>query len=430
MTRRARLWRVVGLAALLCLLTALGAPGVALADGPAKAPYSLGLLPSPPGDYPRLSPGVLATEEPLPEWVDLSAGLPPVGSQGPQASCVGWAVAYYYRSYQEGVEHNQRPQRAEEIFSPAFVYNLRSTRNCEQDAGMTFVEGLRIVTRYGVATLRTMPYDPYDSCTRPSEQALAEAARYRARGYVNLFSGQGTANLTVLKRHLASGDPFLLAVPVYSEFFRVTPQNAVIDLPEVGSTFYGGHAVTVVGYDDRTQTFKFVNSWGAGWGEAGFGYLTYRFVQQKAWEAWIIIDEKDLPPVPPREAYELGGTQSGVPQNKIRHPIFTWEKTSPTVWYRVYWGPDPQGVEEIASVEDPFFDPGPVEGPGTFYLRVQACDALGNTSEWSTLFEFCYAKPQLGEVNGRLRLLPIRPRERLPGIPFPRARIRAIEAVP
>jgi hypothetical protein len=42
----------------------------------------------------------------LPQAVDLSKYMPPVGDQGNQGSCVGWATAYAARAYYaEQVEH-------------------------------------------------------------------------------------------------------------------------------------------------------------------------------------------------------------------------------------------------------------------------------------------------------------------------------------
>jgi hypothetical protein len=43
---------------------------------------------------------------------------------------------------------------------------------------------------------------------------------------------------------------------------------------------WGNHFVTLVGYDDQSQRFKFVNSWGDRWGENGFGYVDYARVNQ------------------------------------------------------------------------------------------------------------------------------------------------------
>lgn len=353
--------------------------------------YSLGLLPSPAGDYPQAHPSISAAA--LPEWIDLSDGLPPVGSQGQQASCVGWAIAYYYRSFQEGVENNRAPANWAEILSPAYVYNQRTTGNCSRDTGMTMPEGLRIAVSQGIAPWASMPYDGADTCSGPSADARAEAALYTSEGYLNLFAGSGTANLHLLKEHLVSGDPFLIAVPVYSDFYRATSRNAVIDVPKQNSTFYGGHALTVVGYDEARQTFKFVNSWGTRWGESGFGYLTYAFVKEQAWEAWMLIDRDTTPPRLPELVYELGGTKSGIAQTEVNTPVFAWKgDPDPTATYEMYWGPDPDGTGGIISSNKAFFAPGKVDEGSVSYLRLRAQDAAGNVTDWHTLFEFRHKK--------------------------------------
>lgn len=381
-------WRS-GLVVLLAVLLL----GLWLPQGPAVAQepvveYALGLIPSPEGDYPTLQVSLDATT--LPKKVDLSAGLPPVGAQGRQSSCVGWAVAYYYRSYQEGVENRRVPSSPDEIFSPSFIYNQRPTTSCTQDQGMSLVRGLKIAVEQGVATLAQMPYDPNDACTQPSAQARQEALNYRAQAYLNLFNGKGKANLTLLKQRLAGGDLFVLAIPVYSEFMRVTPTKPVVDVPAANSIYYGGHAVTVVGYDDTTQRFKFVNSWGTGWGEQGFGYLTYAFVQKQAWEGWVLVDADTTPPDLSQQARELHGVQSDVPQSAVNAPEFVWEPSrDPTASYQVYWGPDAAGTGTL-KVNNPAFAPGPVQQAGVYYLRVRAVDAAGNSSPWRTLFVFHY----------------------------------------
>lgn len=365
--------------------------GQSASQGP-ELKYGLGLLPSPAGDYPsvRMATAPVA----LPPMVDLSAGMPPVGSQGQQASCVGWAIAYYYRSFQEGRENYFAPVTADRIFSPAFIYNQRTTAKCARDAGMSMIDGLQLALNRGVATYSTMPYNAGDTCTKPSAEALTEAGWYRSQAYIKLFLGQGTANLTLLKQHLASGDPFLLAVPIYSEFLAAKPYSSVIDLPQPGVTFYGGHAITVVGYDEGLQAFKFVNSWGYEWGDRGYAYLTYDFVQQKAWEAWALVDADTTPPRAPKVARELGGVTSGVRQSQISSPVFAWEPSDdPAATYRIYWGPDPEGTAERSS-RQPLFAPEPVEESATLYLRTAAYDPAGNTMGWRTLFVFCFEKQE------------------------------------
>jgi len=367
---------------------------VCIAEGP-EAEYALGLLPSPEEDYPRLT--LDAAAGPLPPAVDLSGGMPSVGNQGRQASCVGWAIAYYCRSYQEGVENHRSPAQTDELFSPAYIYNQRSDKS--RDVGMSMVSGLRIAVGQGVATLSAMPYNAADSTSQPSAEAHAEAALYRSLSYFNLFTRQGSANLLLLKQHLAKGGVLLLAVPIYSEFYRVNSYNPIIGAPAAGSTYYGGHAVTVIGYDDAAKTFKFVNSWGRGWGDYGYAYLTYDFVQRYAWEAWVLMDSDTTPPKLPERAQELGGAENGVAQGEISTPVFAWEASAdPTARYQVYWGPAANGTGNTTVTEAIFSAPA-VSQTSTLYLRVRALDGVGNATSWRTLFTFCYVAQSNGEQS-------------------------------
>lgn len=373
----------------------------ALADGPDQK-LAYGLLPSPPGDYPQLN---LSGDAELPEAVDLSGHMPPVGNQGSLSSCVGWAIGYYVRSYQEGLEAGRIPTSDAEIFSPSFIYGLRSTSNCTRDNGMSLYNGIHIAIDTGVSTLATMPYDSTDPCACPSDEAFAEAANYTASSYANVFSGKGTANLNEIKQLLAEGTPVLLAAPVYDEFVRDGRAGDPIDAPADGSCYRGGHAIALVGYNDADATFKFVNSWGSGWGDAGYGYLTYYYVQDAAWEAWVLFDADTSAPELADEALEVGGVENGIAQSDVDAPVFIWERSAgaDTV-YQVYWGTDAEGIADL-TVEEPTFAPEQVTGPTTAFLRVRAIDAAGNASEWKTLFTYIYEMRFEGSPEGIVKVV-------------------------
>ncbi|NLG28876.1 MAG: C1 family peptidase [Chloroflexi bacterium] len=405
--------RTLILAAILFLLSAPLLP--AMAESPIPS-YALGLVPSPANSWTV----VQSAREPsiaLPAAADLSWGMPRIGYQGRQPSCVAWAVAYYCRSYQEGVERGVAPSDASRLFSPAYLYNQRGSTSCSSSTGMSLLNALQIAVSQGVATLRKTPYDPNDSCSQPSAAARDEAKLYRAAGYSSLFIGAGSARLSSIKQQLAQGTPVLLGLPVYDTFFAATAANPVIGLPPSSAIMRGGHAVTLVGYDDSRNTFKFANSWGSWWGEGGYGYLTYDYVQKLAWEAWVLYDADTTPPDLPDLAQELSGVQSGVPQSAVNSPQFTWQPSGdPTATYEVYWGPDALGTTTQRLVL-PSFAPGTVSAAGSYYLRVQARDAANNTSGWRTLFVFCYddqgEKPRSTQrplprgIRGTLGIVPV-----------------------
>ncbi|MFH1926994.1 MAG: C1 family peptidase [Chloroflexota bacterium] len=283
---------VVGLAIVMSFI-----PFCAEADS-SEFPFYLGVIPSAPGDYPVADAPRRIKVQSLPSVIDLSADLPSVGSQGSQSSCVGWAVGYYYKSFQEKQERGWSLATQDHQFSPAFIYNQRATADCSADRGMSIPDAMSILVEEGALPLSEFPYNPQDSCTPPSEQQLLAALEYRASSYAAIFVGQGWADLAALKQHLAGGDPFIIAVPVYSSFL-CTCDDPLIREPGGDETWYGAHALLVVGYDDAVGGFKFVNSWGGSYGCEGFGYLSYGFVQSYAYEAWKMYDEVAPSNAPP-----------------------------------------------------------------------------------------------------------------------------------
>jgi C1A family cysteine protease len=51
-------------------------------------------------------------------------------------------------------------------------------------------------------------------------------------------------------------------------------------MPGPSERAVGGHAVLAVGYDDASQTFLVRNSWGTGWGMAGYFSMPYTYLIQ------------------------------------------------------------------------------------------------------------------------------------------------------
>jgi nitrogen fixation protein FixH len=239
------------------------------------------------GSYPRALS--MAAARSLPAAVDLSnAGLP-VGNQGQQGSCVAWTVAYYMKTLQEAKEHKWDVSEASRRFSPAFVYNQV---NGGRDAGATFPEAFEALSLLGDVDLVEFPYNQYDYRTQPVAAQLEAAKPYRIFNYNWIWRGAGGNNVNEIKARLAAGDPVAIGIPVYQAFYF--NRGNWVDSPAPGETFYGNHAITAVGYDDRAGGgrggIKIVNSWGSEWGAGGYAYLSYKFISDYCWEAWSMKD--------------------------------------------------------------------------------------------------------------------------------------------
>lgn len=221
----------------------------------------------------------------LPTAVDLSADLPPPGDQGRQNSCVGWSVAYALKSYHEKIEEKQPlvqggrvdPRR---VFSPAYVYNQI---NNGRDGGSFFADALDILKKQGGAPLALAPYNDQDYRSTPSAEARAAAARYRVESWKQV----GTEDVRELKAQLNAGIPVMIAARV-DEGFQKARRGHVWKASE-GKPL-GGHAMVLVGYDDARNAFKLINSWGAAWGDEGYGWIDYGWFPKVVAEAYVAKD--------------------------------------------------------------------------------------------------------------------------------------------
>jgi len=94
-----------------------------------------------------------------------------------------------------------------------------------------------------------------------------------------------------MKRSLLVNGPFLCGVQVFASWFKQERvKNGLIPLPCKSERPIGGHAICVMGYDDRQELFKFKNSWGRKWAENGYGYLSYQYMDRYCSDAWSATD--------------------------------------------------------------------------------------------------------------------------------------------
>lgn len=293
--------------------------------------HGLGLLPSDPAEYFIGRPPVSmkpATE--LPTAVDLTGpsllagqpaagGIPPVGDQEETYTCVGWAASYYYKTYQEWLEHGWELENSDpnydHIFSVNFVYNQivdLPAPECKRYAAMG--EALQLIVEEGDVPWNTFPWQTTNCSMQPEEPVKNAALAYRGIDFGAFFVTEGPPeepeqnhDLTPLKQWLADDDPFVLGIPVYPEFDYAGCHWPVMPPSDPGDS-RGLHAVTVVGYDDYWPgggAFKIVNSWGTEWGCDGYAWLSYEFVRRYAWEAWWMTSNRPPwiePTVPDRYA--------------------------------------------------------------------------------------------------------------------------------
>jgi hypothetical protein len=89
---------------------------------------------------------------------------------------------------------------------------------------------------------------------------------------------QPADRINKIKDALFKNRILLITFRVFTSFFdKWNNNNGRFVLPTAGETFYGGHAMVIIGYNDSDQTLTVRNSWG-NTGDNGNGYLPYEYV--------------------------------------------------------------------------------------------------------------------------------------------------------
>ena len=215
-------------------------------------------------------------KNPLPECVSLIKFAPDPGNQGQQGSCVAWSSAYAARTILESSSTGQNANQL--VFSPSFLYNQIGLDGCQ---GSYIIRAMESMTKVGSVPFAEFPYDENDCSTQPPGSLKREAQQFRMLGFTRLTDGDNVEKLDIygIKEHLAKDVPVVIGMMVGGSFMQDMMGQEVWH--PSGSDYnmmgFGGHAMCVIGYDDRKEggAFLIQNSWGPEWGINGRGWVRY-----------------------------------------------------------------------------------------------------------------------------------------------------------
>jgi len=230
---------------------------------------------------------------PLPRSISLKQYTPIPESQGEYGTCAGWATAFAARTISEsvGLKRTDRELTKKNVFSPVHAYKNVSDNDGRNGAVISYI--LDYMRDKGAVKRR----DEELSMKFPNIPITLFAAseRYPIRDYVRLFSngydqpGMVSERVSPVKKSIAAGKPVIIGMNCPNSFYNA---KGVWKPEETPYEKFGGHAMCVIGYDDDMYggAFEIQNSWGTGWGNDGYIWITYSDFAHFVGEAYEMID--------------------------------------------------------------------------------------------------------------------------------------------
>jgi Papain family cysteine protease len=189
----------------------------------------------------------------------------PIENQGACGSCVSFgSLAATESAMLVGTDN---PNLAIQLSEAQLFYCVAQSqgRLCEgPNQGWTVPPALNALQFPGIADAACYPYVAGD-------QACTNLCANWQQRVTNITGWHALTSVNDMKVWLATRGPLVTCMTVYDDFYYYAGgvyQHSTGNLD-------GGHCICVVGYDDNQGAWICKNSWGTGWGAAGFFLIAY-----------------------------------------------------------------------------------------------------------------------------------------------------------
>jgi len=214
--------------------------------------------------------------------VDLRALFGLARNQGPRPTCMAFAASDAHA----GLRNGWRPLSCEYAFyqaqrragrPPSTGALLSSMLDALRDEGQPEEEGW-----------------PYLLATPPDANSWTPPADVGA-----VFGRNGEKSVHSLDRvigELDQGRPVIILLMLSRAFYARNPRGVVDPPDDEMPEPQRRHAVVAIGHGtvDGQRAILVRNSWGPTWGDAGYGWLTERFLSPRIFAAATLLEEVDV----------------------------------------------------------------------------------------------------------------------------------------
>lgn len=214
--------------------------------------------------------------------IDLRGNFRPIQNQGQQGSCLSFTLTSIFE-YMMKASGN-----SEFDLSEAFLYynarDLDQSGNVNEDKGTRFHPSIDALRKFGLALEKVWPYKEGVYDEKPNKEAYDDAANRKLITALNV-----RLNSEAIKSALADGYPVAGSFVLCSSFYNAgeyIPMPTAEEIEESkkksedseNNNRHGHHAMTIVGFSDQLRMFLVRNSWGTDWGDKGYCYIPYEYI--------------------------------------------------------------------------------------------------------------------------------------------------------
>lgn len=174
-------------------------------------------------------------------------------------------------------------------YSTRLAYNAAS-----EDCGATIRDTIKAAAKYGVVDETLWPYVIAKFSTNPPKTVWDAAAKTKVTSYHSIADG----DLESMKVAVSQGFLVGFGFAVFDAFLTSNmASKGLLVRPKTTEVMQGGHAVCLVGYDDKKAmpdgsvgAFLVRNSWGTSWGLGGYYWHAYNYVADKKLcnDFWVV----------------------------------------------------------------------------------------------------------------------------------------------
>lgn len=196
---------------------------------------------------------------------------PTPGQQGATSACVGWAAGFGAMSITRAVQDNITDRTAinQIAHSAYYLYNkIKLGQDCK--SGALLSDAMTQMKTEGVCRANRFDNVPTNCSITPPQAAVTDAQNFKIKDFCRAFSETDVAAMKIfkLRQLIQQKNPVVIGMQVLPSFYNV-PNGQKQWTPAPNESPIEAHMV-LVGYDNIDNTFEFMNSWGATWGDGGF----------------------------------------------------------------------------------------------------------------------------------------------------------------